>query len=67
MDERVADGEISFIALVDDDDNVYGYEIFLAWLNGSGVTVTGDTKEEVVEKVKDYLFDALTDAETEGD
>ena len=67
MDEKVADGEISFIALVDDDDNVYGYEIFLAWLNGSGVTVTGDTKEEVVEKVKGYLFDALTDAETEGD
>lgn len=63
MDEKVADGDISFVALTDEEGKVYSYEIFLSWLNGSGVTVTGDTKEEVVEKVKDYLFDGLTDAE----
>lgn len=63
MDEKVADGNISFVALTDENGKVYGYEIFLSWLNGSGITVTGDTKEEVVEKAKDYLFDGLADAE----
>lgn len=63
MDEKVVDGNISFIALTDDDGKVYGYEIFMAVENSSGITVNGDTKEECIENLKSYLLDGLTEAE----
>lgn len=63
MGEKVIDGNISFVALTDEEQKVYGYEIFLAYDNGSGITVTGDTKEQAAEKIKDYLIDGLADAE----
>lgn len=60
--EKVADGDISFVAITE-NGKVINYEIFLSWNNGSGVTVTGDTKEECAKKALDYLLDGLSDAE----
>ena len=37
----------------------YGYKIFLAGENESGIKVQGETPEEVVEKLIPYLMDCL--------
>lgn len=55
--ENAIDKGISFVKWEEGGES--GYSIFLGGDNESGITVNGKTKEEVLENLKPYLFDAL--------
>ena len=59
MNEKVVDKEISFITLYDEDGKIYGYSAFLAGENESGITVTGDTIADCINKLNPYLLDSF--------
>lgn len=55
--ENAIDKSISFVKWEEGGES--GYSIFLGGDSESGITVNGSTKEEVIENLKPYLFDAL--------
>lgn len=55
--ETAIDASISFVKW--EEGGEVGYTIFLGEENGSGINVTGSTKDEVLENLKPYLFDKL--------
>lgn len=55
--ERTIDGNISFVKW--EEGGEVGYTVYLGEENGSGINVTGSTKEEVLDNLKPYLFDKL--------
>lgn len=65
MDEYVKDGDISFIALTNEKGKIYAYEIFVAGVGCSGITVTAKTKRGCINKLKPYLLAFLDNLEDE--
>lgn len=61
--ENAIDKSISFVKW--EEDGKVGYSIFLGGDSESGITVSGSTKEEVIENLKVYLFDSFDEILTE--
>jgi hypothetical protein len=55
--EHAIDASISFVKW--EEGGEVGYTVYLGEESGSGINVTGSTKEEVLENLKPYLFDKL--------
>lgn len=61
--EKSVDKSISFVAWEEDGEK--GFSVFLGGENESGITVSGSTKEEVIEELLPYLFDNLDEVAEE--
>lgn len=65
MDEMNLDGQFSAVALIDENQKVYAYELTFALDGDSGVTVHGETQKECAENAVEYLMDYLQKAKDE--